>query len=115
MAKAALKLQAFLMISRRSPSSLSLWPLDAEALMGEYFRRSMKNYFENILRERSKIGVAFSVRPRLAARRSNLYCSIAAWGVFRKLIAIRLNAFIRLIAMVRSTSSRSSKTVRATS
>ncbi len=43
------------------------------------------------------------------------YCSITACGVFRKLIAMRLYVFISAIAMVRSTSSRSSKRARATS
>ena len=38
---------------------------------------------------------------------------IAACGVLRKLIAMRLQAFIKLIAIVRSTSSFSLKTVRA--
>jgi hypothetical protein len=42
-----------------------------------------------------------------------IYFPSAARGVLRKPMAIWLSAFIRLIAMVRSTRSRSSKTERA--
>lgn len=47
--------------------------------------------------------------------RRRRYAAIAEGGVLRKLIAMRLNAFIRLIATVRSTSSFSSRTARAAS
>src|SRR3954463_6343180 len=64
-------------------------------------------------------GHAFAVEdmylPSAVWHRGQAAISFAACGVFRKLIAMRLYAFIRPIAMVRSTSSRSSNTARAAS